>query len=761
MFSCKVGRCCSALLGTLVFFLQACGGGGGGAPETQTPVVVPAPAVSIGGTASGIVGPGLVLQLNGGSDLAVDLSRDFTFASAVAVGTAYQVTIKSNPVGQVCVIAANGTGIATTAVSNIQVNCTTPVPPGSDAFRLGGTVSGLTGTGLTLRSGTQDVQIAPLSTQFSFPQPLSTGTSYAVTVATQPSSQNCVISSGMGTIASADVTNVVVTCVTDAPAPTVGLTVDKAELFFAGEEGQTVAAQTLFGSIAGVTDPVFMRIAFSDTGLLFASFTRTSATGGQLLVSPRQPDNLAPATYRDTITVDACYDTACTRPLPGSPRVVDVTYVVKPPMPAPILKLSDRGVAFASTPGGSRLSHTLTVLDTSGAASAWTASTDAQWLGVTASGISGGALVLTANPSGLSNGFRMATVTVASGNDMLNPQTVRVGLYVNDATPAASLVDPLPNDIEQIVETAQVTDPVRPLVYSAAGASIAVHHVYSGERIATLPVAGANLGGVVVNDDGTRLYALNYANGQIVVVDLDALAVSHSYGFPQFTMSGDVLLANRVAFARVMGHPVLMLTNAMRPGDGGTAHLVPVFKADSGELLGSLQATPWPYLRLAVSRDGTTAYAADAGLSGVLSITRIDLRANSLGNVYGRAVGMTTGVNVSNLQDIATSPDGSRVYVSYSTVLEAVWDGGALSWTGGLEDFHQPSSNLEVDATGRLFMNNRGYDLRIYSAQRTLEHQWLDIADQVLVSGKEGSMRVSGDGMRLIGNWRLMGIAPP
>ncbi len=784
--------------------LTGCGGGSSSssAPETSANLPSsPASSFSVGGTVSGVIGPGLVLQLNGNDDMAVDLNRDFTFPVKLSQGSAYQVTVKSNSAGQSCRIAANGTGKVEGVVSNVQVNCTTPVPVGGNAFRIGGTISGLTGTGLILNNGMYDnLVIAPNGTQFSFVRTLPSGADFSVSIAAQPTSQTCMVRDGSsGQVISTDITTVVVTCTT--PATSDGLSVDQTTLTFTGEEDQSVAAQTVSGAINGATGPVIVKISLTNHGLLSAVFDFTSASGrwqvppsnitntsisfpnltvtsaisGQLQVTPRKPGDLAPGTYRDTVTIEACYDSACTRPLPGSPRLVKVSYTVQAPRPAPMLWLSDRGVALASTPGGSRLSRTLTVRYTSDAPSNWTASSDASWLAVTAAGTSGGQLALTANAAGLSPGLRTATVTVASSNSRLAAQTVRVGLYIDTTTPAVSLTDPMrdPTGIRsQLAETAQAADPVRPLVYSTSGASIAVHHVYSGARTATIAVPNADLDGLVVNDDGSRLYALNYANNQIVVVNLDTMSVLNAYGFPQLVEAP--LRMNRMAFARVGGQAVLMLTNVrrFRPYSiGNVEAAAPVFKADTGEMLGQLPLLAQQTLRLSASRDGTTVYGAEAERAGILSATRVEMRTNSVGNVNGKAVASTTGVNVQDLQDMASSPDGSRVYLLYSkerAVREAVYAGNTLQWTAGFAPSIQPPPfmlegmmlpNLEVDTTGRLFINDAWFDLRIFTASGALERQWLSIADQTLTNGVAASMRVSGDGMRLIGNGRLMGIA--
>jgi uncharacterized delta-60 repeat protein len=96
-------------------------------------------------------------------------------------------------------------------------------PPAPNSFRIGGTVSGLAGTGLVLRNlGTDDLSITG-SGGFTFTTPIPSGTPYSVTVATQPANpaQVCIVTNGSGTVSGADVTNVTVNCAT--PPPTGGL----------------------------------------------------------------------------------------------------------------------------------------------------------------------------------------------------------------------------------------------------------------------------------------------------------------------------------------------------------------------------------------------------------------------------------------------------------------------------------------------------------------------------------------------------------
>jgi hypothetical protein len=81
---------------------------------------------------------------------------------------------------------------------------------------IGGAVSGLQGSGLTLSDGVDVLTVAPGATAFAFPTKLASGAAYAVAVSAQPSnpSQTCTVSNGTGTVGTADVTNVQVSCTT-------------------------------------------------------------------------------------------------------------------------------------------------------------------------------------------------------------------------------------------------------------------------------------------------------------------------------------------------------------------------------------------------------------------------------------------------------------------------------------------------------------------------------------------------------------------
>lgn len=91
-----------------------------------------------------------------------------------------------------------------------------PAPPPA-TFNISVTVSGLDGTGLVLRNNGGNPLTITANGAATFSTALATGAQYAVTVDTQPSnpSQTCTVTSGTGTVANANVTNISVTCTTN------------------------------------------------------------------------------------------------------------------------------------------------------------------------------------------------------------------------------------------------------------------------------------------------------------------------------------------------------------------------------------------------------------------------------------------------------------------------------------------------------------------------------------------------------------------
>jgi hypothetical protein len=184
------------------------GSGTATANVTTVQVACGTNTVSIGLTVTGLAGTGLVLQDNGGDNLTVNQNGVYTFATAIPTGTAYKVTVLTQPTvpAQICSVAS-GTGTANANVGNIVVTCSTPT------ISIGGSVTGLDGTGLVLQDNGGNNLTVSANGSFTFTNLIVSGGSYNVTVLTQPSTpaQTCTVSGGSGTTTS-NVTTVQVLC---------------------------------------------------------------------------------------------------------------------------------------------------------------------------------------------------------------------------------------------------------------------------------------------------------------------------------------------------------------------------------------------------------------------------------------------------------------------------------------------------------------------------------------------------------------------
>ena len=199
-----------ALLATALA-LAACGGGGGGGGTSSGGTG--SSTYTLGGTVAGLgSNSGLVLA-NGGTTLTVPASAtSFMFPTALAAGTTYGVTVQSAPAGLTCTVAG-GSGTLNANVSNVVVTCS------ANAYTVGGSIalavgsSGATITGLVLANGSDTLNVPSGATSFTMPTPVAYGSSYQVTVQTQPTGMSCSVNpSTPSTMPASNVTNIVVTC---------------------------------------------------------------------------------------------------------------------------------------------------------------------------------------------------------------------------------------------------------------------------------------------------------------------------------------------------------------------------------------------------------------------------------------------------------------------------------------------------------------------------------------------------------------------
>lgn len=176
----------------------------------------PAALTPIGVTVSGLINSGLILQDNGGDNLAVDENGAYTFATQLTNGAAYSVTVLTQPPNpaQTCTVT-NGAGtVAAGTAVNVTVACVT------NLYTIGGSVTGLVGTGLTLSNNGGPSLAINANGPFTFPASLASGAAYNVAIVTQPVSSpggppatTCTVGGGSGTVGAANVTSITVNCV--------------------------------------------------------------------------------------------------------------------------------------------------------------------------------------------------------------------------------------------------------------------------------------------------------------------------------------------------------------------------------------------------------------------------------------------------------------------------------------------------------------------------------------------------------------------
>jgi hypothetical protein len=201
---------------------NASGEGPLSAERSATPVGPPVVTYSVGGSVTGFTAGTLTLQNNGADDLVLTpAGAYFTFPTMLADGSTYNVTVSVQPDGLTCTVTYLGSGTISGAnVTNVGVTCVDNPPA---TYSVGGTVSGLSGT-VTLQNNGADALEVAANGSFTFATVVNDGSSYAVTVSTQPAAQTCAVINGSGTISGANVNNVELTCVDNTPSSDASLT---------------------------------------------------------------------------------------------------------------------------------------------------------------------------------------------------------------------------------------------------------------------------------------------------------------------------------------------------------------------------------------------------------------------------------------------------------------------------------------------------------------------------------------------------------
>ena len=173
---------------------------------TNVQVTCATNAYTVGGIISGLNGS-VTLQNNGSDNVIQTANGSFAFTTLIAQGATYNVTVSAQPATQTCTVG-NGSGtMGGSNVTNVTVSCAV------NSYTVGGTVSGLNiGNVVILRNNNADELTRTANGNFVFDASVAQGSTYNVTVFTQPTNQTCTVTNGGGTMGSTNVTNVSVVC---------------------------------------------------------------------------------------------------------------------------------------------------------------------------------------------------------------------------------------------------------------------------------------------------------------------------------------------------------------------------------------------------------------------------------------------------------------------------------------------------------------------------------------------------------------------
>jgi hypothetical protein len=150
---------------------------------------------------------------------------------------------------------------------------------------VGGTVSGLSGTVVLQDNGGDNLSVSA-DGAFAFDTALVTGAAYDVTVQADPYGQSCTVSNGSGTVGSADVTGVAVTCVTNSGT-------SASDDFNRADGGlgpnwtptadgpMAIASQQVVGTAGALTGDMWTANAFASDQFSQVQVTSTQLSGGQ------------------------------------------------------------------------------------------------------------------------------------------------------------------------------------------------------------------------------------------------------------------------------------------------------------------------------------------------------------------------------------------------------------------------------------------------------------------------------------------------
>jgi hypothetical protein len=391
---------------------------------------------------------------------------------------------------------------------------------------------------------------------------------------------------------------------------------------------------------------------------------------------------------------------------------------------------AETAVAFVSTPGWTRLTRVISVVDNFGSFGGMSVTSNAAWL---VAGVSGDKLTLAADPSQLLNdSVNIATLTITPLDpDVVAPETIRVALWKGSATPSATSTAALPY-------TNVVTDPARPYAYvHNGGAYIDVYNVYTGLKEASITGFSAALGDMAVTPNGDELYVVDINNARITTVNLNTRAIRS-----QLPLAVAGTKDTRIKLIRPNGVGLLVLSDGQTYLTGSNSRLSNLPLSGGGTLT--------------ASSDGKRLLQQSEGNASVLHTTvKLDYAALNNGTLFAAKEPVASHASPGTLgQDVWLSTDGKRVYSATATPKSCtIMNADDLGIMGYLPIGDAAPNNIEVALDGRIFCGGAAKassnDIYMYdSAGAKIVQQY-----KLSSTGKQllpRQMAVSGDGWVLV-----------
>ncbi len=395
-----------------------------------------------------------------------------------------------------------------------------------------------------------------------------------------------------------------------SPQPTFSLGAVSATFTAHTDDGSAPAPQDIAGTITNADAPVYLFVEYTNRGLANVAVQITGQTTGRLTLTPRGPRELGPGTYTDTVTVRACLDSAGTRNISGSPKIVTVSYQVATRLVAGAASLKFDTATGGPLPPTQNLALT-------GSGVAWQATTSQPWikLGAT-SGTAPSSLGIGVDPAGLAAGTYTGTVTLASvGTSDSLPIPVQLtvsnpGLATNAETLAFSGINgaPLPSQALTVAMNNQAT-----MNWTAtAGAPWIVLDKTSGSTPGSLAIAVDPSRGPLASGGYVSAVTVTASNGGSIFSKV--IPVSLSLTKPTLTVTPDTLVGGGATGRDLRAQTLSVSLNtgtALHPWTATPDHAWIVLDARSG----TTSATP-KVLQQSWNRQGLAA----GGYTGAIEV---------------------------------------------------------------------------------------------------------------------------------------------